>query len=171
MNRRLSSIFLLLLATSLMTGCGERLPDGMPRLYPASITVTQEGTPLAEAVVQLVSEDPANASWGAGGTTNESGIAVLRTNGKYNGAPLGTYKVTVSKMEQDPHPNPELKGGGEDEVRRYLAVARTLRTYRLIEPQYSSLNDTPLRVEIIPNERTYAIDAGKKIRVVVRLMQ
>jgi len=153
-----------------MTGCGERLPAGMPRLYPASITVTQEGTPLAGALVQLIPEDPANAAWGPGGTTNQSGVVVLRTNGAYLGAPLGTYKVTVSKTEMEPHPNPELRGGSEEDLRRSLAILRTLRTYSYVEPQYGSIRYTPLRIEITARERNYTIDAGRKIRVEARTM-
>ena len=141
----------------------------MPRLYPASMTITQEGTPLDGALVQLIPEDSANSSWGPGGTTDSSGVVVLRTNGKYKGAPLGKYRVTVSKREKEPHPKPELEGG--QEFRTYLAIQRTLKTYSFVEPQYGSIRDTPLSVEITAKEKTYTVDAGKKIKVVAKVMQ
>ena len=169
MNRPLVSFLLLLLTASLMTGCGESRPAGMPRLYPATITITQEGTPLDGALVQLIPEDSANSSWGPGGTTDASGRVVLQTNGKYKGAPLGEYKVTVSKKEKEPHPNPELQGG--QEFRKYLAILKTLKTYSFVEPQYGSIKDTPLNIEITAKEKTYTVDAGKKVKVAVKVLQ
>ena len=144
----------------------------MPRLYPASITVTQEGVPLEEAMVQLIPEDQANARWGPAGTTDASGVAVLQTNGKYKGAPLGKYKVIVSKMWTEPHPKPELSGAkSREELGEYLAIARTLKTYNMVEPQYGSINDTPLNLEITAKGKTYPVDAGKQIKVEAKVMR
>jgi len=152
-----------------MTGCRENLPAGMPKLYPASVTVTQEGKPLAGALVQLIPEDSANSSWGPGGTTNTSGVVVLQTNGKYKGAPLGKYKVTVSKREKEPHPNPELAGGPE--FRRYVEIDKNLKTYSYVEPQYGSIAKTPLSVEVTAREKTYTVDAGKAIKTEAKRLQ
>ncbi|MCL2622497.1 MAG: prealbumin-like fold domain-containing protein [Planctomycetaceae bacterium] len=171
MNRTLVLSIVLLLAAFLMTGCGEKLPDGMPRLYPASVAITQEGTPLAGAVVQLFPVNEANAAWGPGGTTDESGVVVLQTNGRYKGVPLGEYKVTVTKNEREPHPNPELRDGAEPEVRRYIAISQTLKTYSFVESEYGLLTQTPLRLEITAGERNYTIDAGKIIKEETRTMQ
>jgi len=166
MNRAITSSILLLLASIFMAGCGEKRPGGMPKLYPVSIIVMQEGTPLEGALVQLVSEDRANVMWGPGGTSNASGVAVLHTNGTYKGVPLGKYKVTVEKRVKESHPNPELATGGPrtPEFAKYLEISRNLKTYSYVEPQYGSVANTPLFVEITAKEKTYTIDAGKQIK-------
>jgi len=147
MTRTFTSSTALLFAAVFITGCwGEPRPDGMPRLYPVSIIVTQEGVPLEEASVTLIPEDPANARWGPMGMTDGSGVAVMRTDGKYAGAPLGTYKVVVSKMEIiDPPPGTP----GES------------RAVHHVPQQYGSIADTPLRIEITAAGRTYPVEVPK----------
>lgn len=87
-----SRIFLFsYIAVSLLfvTGCGERLPPGMPKLYKTIITITQDGKPLEGAQVIAVSEDFANAPWTSGGITDATGIVELKTEGRYSGIPIG----------------------------------------------------------------------------------
>ena len=165
MNRTFASLITLLLMAFLMTGCwGEPRPAGMPKLYPASIVVTQEGTPLEGASVQLFPEDSANSQWGPGGMTDASGVAELRTNGKYPGAPLGSYKVVVTKHGFEPHPHPEWADLPESDPNRwkYLQIQEGLKAFELVETKYSLLKETPLRVEITAKEKTYPVDAGSK---------
>ena len=146
MERTLFSLFILALAVFVTTGCGgQRLPDGMPRLYPVSVTVTQEGTPLANATVSLFPEDAALQQWAPMGTTDAAGTAELFVNGLYKGAPLGTFKVAVSKREAVPDSNPP-------KIRDF------------VEPQYGR-TDTPLNVVIVAGQKEYAVDAGKKVNV------
>lgn len=145
----------------------------MPKLYPASVTVTQEGKPLAGAMVQLIPEDSVNSAWGPGGTTNASGVVVLQTNGKYKGAPLGKYKVTVTKREQEPHPNPELAQGGPrtPEFAKFQEIGRNLKVYSYVESQYGSIAETPLNIEVTAKEKNYTIDAGKAVKTDVKRRQ
>jgi len=171
MYRALTLSIILSFAFCLLPGCGESLPPGMPRLYPAIITVTQEGTPLEGATVQLIPEDQANAQWGPGGTTNASGVAVLYTNARFRGAPLGEYRVTVTKRETEPHPHPELSGGDRAQLAEFMRIAQSLKTYNYVEPQYSSITETPLRIEITARERNYEVDAGQQVRIEARLMR
>ena len=165
MNRTFFCLIALLLPALLMTGCGESLPAGMPRLYSASILVTQEGEPLAGALVMLLAEDEDLTQWGPGGVTDASGVAQLQTNGRYKGAPLGTYKVAVTKRETEPHPNPEWANlpDGDPNFRRFVEIGNRLRTYDYIETQYGSIIDTPLRVEITARQRAHTVDVGRKI--------
>ena len=144
MTRTFTSFAALLLAVSFIVGCGgEPRPAGMPRLYSASIVVTQGGEPLEGASVTLTPEDPENARWGPMGTTDGSGVAVLRTDGKYAGAPLGAYKVVVSKLQIiDPPPGTPGESRGVNHV----------------PSQYASIADTPLRVEITAKGRTYPVE-------------
>lgn len=80
-------------------GCGgEKLPDGMPPLFPYEITITQEKTPLEGASVYLVSDA---VPYVIAGKTDASGLATMKTQ-DYTGVPAGDYKVTVSKVETTP---------------------------------------------------------------------
>ena len=165
MNRKFVSLIPWLLVAFLMTGCHrDPRPAGMPKLYPASITVTQEGTPLGGAMVQLIPEDSANSRWGPSGLSDASGIVVLRTNGRYPGAPLGTYKVVVSKQEFEPHPHPEWANLPEDDPNhwKYVQIVENLKAYEVVDRKCGSIADTPLRIEVTAKEKTYSVDVGKK---------
>lgn len=79
-------------------GCGgEKTPPDMPKLQPTSITIVQEGTPVEGASVQLQKKDDLAYKWFAGGVTDAQGVCVIRTLGKYNGAPEGDFQVVVYK--------------------------------------------------------------------------
>ena len=166
MNRSLTSFIALLFAFVIMTGCGEKLPSGMPKLFPASITVTQEGEPLDGAMVLLIPEDSALQEWGPGGLTNASGVAVMRTNGKCKGAPLGKYKVTVTKTEREPHPHPEWADlpMNDPNYRQFLRMAESLKAYNLVERDFGSRDRTPLQVEVASGQKSHSVDVGNKIR-------
>ena len=89
-----------LVASCFLTfGCGGKpKPDGMPDLYKTTIVVTQNGAPLADAALSLQSDDP-SLKWAVGGKTDANGRAELTTHGDFKGAPAGTYRVGVVKME------------------------------------------------------------------------
>ncbi|MDO5553211.1 MAG: hypothetical protein Q4G68_05580 [Planctomycetia bacterium] len=70
----------ILFCLPFMTGCfQEPRPDGLPKLYPMSIKITQEGTPLTDASVGLISSDPELQRWPAGANTDANGIAKIFT--------------------------------------------------------------------------------------------
>lgn len=174
MARTFTLFSALLLAVSLIVGCvGEPRPAGMPRLYPVSITVTQEGEPLEGALLQLFAEDSANARWGPSGVSNSSGVATLFTEGKYKGVPLGEFKVVVTKSEREPHPHPEWADlpYGDPNFQRYGAISRGLKTFNYVELQYGSVADTPLSIDITAGKKTYTIDVGKQSKTEVRANQ
>jgi hypothetical protein len=174
MNRIIVSFVALSLVASFIAGCGgDPRPAGMPKLFPVSIVVTQEGQPLAGAMVQLTTEAPELMRWGPTGITDADGIAVMRTDGRYAGAPLGTFSVVVSKREKEPHPNPEWgKLPTENpNFQRYVAEEARLKVINYVEPQYSSIADTPLKVEITANVKTYTVDVGKPSKTEVKSNQ
>jgi len=70
----------------------------MPDLYPVTIMVTQENAPLTDALIDLVPSDGQNA-WGAGGKTDAQGVAIMFARPDFKGAPIGKYKVVVTKKE------------------------------------------------------------------------
>lgn len=86
----------------LFVGCG----DKGPKTTPVSITITQKGSPLAEATVTMVSADGKST---ASGLTDASGVAVIETadgGQKKKGAVPGDYGVAVRKWETRTVPNP-----------------------------------------------------------------
>ncbi|MDR1385171.1 MAG: Ig-like domain-containing protein [Planctomycetaceae bacterium] len=73
------NIFILSLgALFFVAGCGDSAkPKDLPKLYPVTITVTSEGTPLENAVVELVSDPPLKFQAITG--TDANGKAVMKT--------------------------------------------------------------------------------------------
>ena len=90
MKKLLSAAFLVGVAL-VASGCGPKTPDGMPPLQPTTLTVTQEGSPVADATITLKSIDGSN-NFTSGGTTGANGVATLVTHGQYKGVPVGKYK-------------------------------------------------------------------------------
>lgn len=76
-------------------GCNQnKLPDGMPNLVPWKSKVTQESKPLAGARVLFKG---AKSAYIIEGITDEQGVAVMKTDGKYVGVPADEYSVAVTK--------------------------------------------------------------------------
>jgi hypothetical protein len=155
------SLFAALLICS---GCGKPLPPDLPKLYPVSMTITQEDKPLAEAVVFMINDDPAS-KWTAGGITNQSGTVKLRTNGQFNGVPLGKYKITVRKTES---PDRTLLNeiSESEQPQEYARINKQIeeKTFELVEEQFSDFQTSPLSVEITPDKSTFKIDVGKPVQ-------
>ena len=137
---------------SLIGGCGggPKKPDGLPKLFPMTITLMQDGAPLADAVVTLV---PASGTmqWGSGGYSDAQGKAVIKTHGDFPGAPAGNYKVTVLKREIE-------KSGGEGNFTEYY----------LVESLYEAAETTPLQVEVGSETKEAEFDVGQSIRKKVK---
>ncbi|MDO5307955.1 MAG: hypothetical protein Q4G03_00445 [Planctomycetia bacterium] len=93
------TLLALLCVVALFSGCkGKARPDGMPELVNVVVVVTQDGAPLADAALNLISSD-GSCKWSVGGKSDESGRATLYTQGDFKGAPEGTFKVGVIKMD------------------------------------------------------------------------
>ena len=132
---RLSFVLSLIILLCL-SGCGgASRPADLPKLYPASITVTQEGKPLAGAMVMLYSTAD-NFKWSVAGITNSSDTAELKTHGQFPGALLGEYKVTVNKTER-PEENEVFDDNEEGQRKRAAAAAAKRQNvaifYNLVE--------------------------------------
>ncbi|MDR1269700.1 MAG: carboxypeptidase-like regulatory domain-containing protein [Planctomycetaceae bacterium] len=155
------SLFVVLVICS---GCGQSLPPDLPKLYSVSMTITQEDKPLPDAVVFMINENPAS-KWTAGGLTNQNGIVNLRTNGQFNGVPLGTYKMTVRKTES---PDSTLLNeiSESEQPQEYARIRKQIEenTFELVEEQFSDFQTSPLSAEITPDKSTFKIDVGKPVR-------
>ncbi|MDR1491949.1 MAG: hypothetical protein LBT05_04420 [Planctomycetaceae bacterium] len=168
--KKFNNILLLLaLLVSLFSGCGKKLPDGWPKVYPCTIKVTKSGTPLEDAMVILTSAAGSGGNWAVGATTDAQGVAVIHTsytNFTEPGAPEGTFKVTIDKSLpplKDPTPPEELEK--LDYIARQAHVAKldaeAAKRPPIVPKKYSDVSQTPLKVEIKPDspvEETFEIE-------------
>ena len=146
------------------------MPDGVPKLYPVSVSVTQEGKPLAGATVMLRYADPSAGTWAVTGRTEADGVAKLYTNG-YPGAPAGTFKVVLDKREHD--------GLSEEERVAEIAKLQAAQTgavipdalmqagikWSYVQPEYNDPAKTPLEVEITSSTKMLPVDAGSAVKI------
>ncbi|MDR0610637.1 MAG: hypothetical protein LBG58_11040 [Planctomycetaceae bacterium] len=151
-------------------GCSEKLPPDMPRLYPLTFTVIQDGKPLDKAVVELIRKD-SQSKWGGTGLCDASGKAEIYTQGKYKGVPAGTYSIIVtkhftepSKYEGQPIPDPAVDLTAYENWMRALD-SEDLTSYNLVELKYGSVDTTPFSIEVGKGEKTQPLDVGKAVRL------
>ena len=144
------SLFLVFL---LFTGCGgPKRPDGLPQLYPCSILVLQGDKPLEKAQITLIQQDNDGTRWIVGGITGENGEVDVATYGQYPGAPLGEYKVTVTKNEQIMVAPSSAMGPGKFD------------TYTLVETEFTREDTTPLTLHVVKGTKKYQVEVGKPVR-------
>jgi len=142
-----------------LTGCtGSDKPAGFPKLYPVSVKVIQDGAPLAGASVQLTSSA---FYWVAAGTTDNSGVAVLWTDGKYKGAPAGHFQVTVEKNINE----------GEEEyiaaLNRYdseAAAKIVVRSFSYVDEKFVTTATSPLTADIDSRTKQIEIDVSPAVK-------
>ncbi|MDR1960467.1 MAG: hypothetical protein LBQ54_15765 [Planctomycetaceae bacterium] len=139
-------------------GCRQSdAPDDLPKLFPCSIIVTQDGKPLEEATVEFQPFE-STAKYLASGKTDTAGVAEMKTYGK-TGSPAGKYKVVITKNIDDDFVYAE-NSLGQKEISGYTL-------YRTVEPKYSDAKTTPHEMEIIGKGKKHeaTFDVGKAIKV------
>jgi hypothetical protein len=169
MNDLMRRILLLLIVICVFpgSGCGEKLPPGLPKLNPCSITIMQEGKPLAGATVSLHSEDSSLVQWNPVGITDQNGVCVLRTQGKYSGAASGMFKVTVSKIETEPSKfagGPPVGVSTDEWDKQRIDANEILKSWRLVDKKYGSSATTDLTIEVTSGQNAQTFDVGAAIR-------
>ena len=95
-------IIVLAAALALCSGCsrGPKRPADMPKPVPCIVSV-QFGDEAMEGVsVYLTPEDKRVNKWGAGGLTDASGRAILKTNATFEGAVPGNYIISFRKLAE-----------------------------------------------------------------------
>ena len=164
--RNCFSVVALLGILVFISGCGgAKLPDDLPTLHPAQITVTAGGERLDGAAVTLELIGGRGAEIVAG-TTDASGVARLYTRGEYVGAPAGKYKVTVNwsiitETPKTPPTDPERLKRYREAVAEGL-ISETDVTYTPgLDPVYGSLRTTPLEVEIVDGRNNLSVEVKK----------
>jgi hypothetical protein len=79
------------------------VPERRVATVPARGTVTLDGKPLANVVVTFTEQMPAGRRPAtADAITAADGTFVLTTNSKFDGAPVGTFKVTLAPNNRRP---------------------------------------------------------------------
>ena len=111
-------------------GCSrDSRPKDLPRLFPATLTVTLDEQPLADAIVTLYPENEVDARWTVGGWTDSDGKAIIVTHGKFLGSPAGKFKVCITKSE--------VEGSGPG-----------LKVTHFVDPLFADPKKTPLEIEV-----------------------
>ena len=164
MKKIFSKAFVALLFPFFLSiaGCGPELPEGMPKLYPCTLTITQDGKPLEGASVILFSMDPNISKWASNGVTDSSGNVVMKTQGKYDGAAAGDYKVLVTKiiveegvvLQAETETTPEKSIPG--------------KTFSYVEQQYGDPLKCPLTLTVSTGKTTETLDVGKYVKEEIR---
>lgn len=151
-------------------GCGQKLPSDLPRLYPTTLVITQEGKPLGDATITMNAE---GSKWPVTGLTDANGEAKMFVNGMYEGAPEGTYKVIVNKTEtEEPDLPPPPENADPQQMMLYnesiVPLMGQLKTFNRVEAVNTAFETTTLSVSIASGTDRYPLDAGKAVRVEVR---
>lgn len=128
-------------------------PPGLPKLYPASITLTQGGKPISDVSIQLIPK--VESIWPVSGTTDANGTAMLVTYGQFPGAPEGSYTVAVSKTTIKSDKPQDEYTSGITEIFSLIEVEHT-------KPETSKLEMT---VEKKPNSKTFEL--GEPVHILV----
>lgn len=156
------SIFLLS-AVVILSGCGgpER-PADLPRLYPCTVTVVQDGRPLEEAIVNFISIDP-SFKWSVFARLDASGTGKVFTQGLFPGAPEGEYKVVLSKEDTVTEKvgravPPTADDGG------VMVIPIVLKVFTLVEKDYTDAATTPLSIVISRKNNAETFDCGKPVK-------
>ena len=152
---RIIALLSFMVVLAFQPGCSKDTsrPVDLPKLYPVSITVTQEGKPLEGATVTLHAK--AETKYGTCiASTDASGLAVIRTY-SYKGAPLGQYSVTIEKRAVEGAKEVVLEGGITDLVGG--------KVYQFVEPKYTKKSSTSLGVDVTEAGVTETFDVGAPV--------
>lgn len=152
-------------------GCGgPPKPDGLPDLYPCSITVTQENQPLAGALITLVPKTGGSLNWAVDGTTNANGVAEIKTAANFKGAPAGDYIVRISKTELSPSAVSETAPSDPVEYDKWVrAKSSEVRiATRMVKEEFDDVKKTPHSITVAQGKNEATFDVGEAIQEEIR---
>lgn len=159
-----------LLALVAAFGCGgEKLPAGMPKPQPTTITLTLDGKGLADASVTMIPAD--GGQYTAVGTTDASGVAEMKTNGKFKGAVPGEYKIIVGAKDEidygelgpPPTGDPAALEKWNIDVEKSGGMAQFKR-YSLVSTEFTDVENTPLTLTVADGKNAETFDLGASAR-------
>ena len=145
-----ASASVVLASLCVFSGCGgPKKPDGLPKLTPCRVKLTQGNAPLADATVRLVYQGEGDAGrWAVAGASDEKGVAKIKTHGQFDGAPSGNFQVVVTKEDSEND-------------------GKTVKTYSLVENQYTMQTTTTLTLEVGDSPVDATFDLGAPVRDLV----
>jgi hypothetical protein len=150
-----TSACLALTAVLVLSGCGKT----PPRVTEVEGTVLLDDKPLPNAQVQFVPElSNFGAEMNSTGVTDDKGRFTLTCAYQSQpGAVVGSHRVVVTDA---PVPR-ELRGQtreAQEKLARYQAGLKN----RPIPAVYGSVGQTPLRLEVKADQKTYAVNLTRK---------
>ena len=144
---------------AMTVGCSDGKPADFPAVSPLTITVTDAGAPVADAIVTLYPQGAKLGSCGIGGVTDAQGVVEVMTSMsgyQGSGCPEGKFKITVVKEPIYPSQLPQ------DQVNQMTpeessAYAKKLDDERATTPRpipntLESLGKTPLLIDVKSGE-------------------
>jgi len=141
-----------------IAGCTGGYP-GDERLYPVSVTVTENGSPLTDAVVVLLREGGKKII-NAGGITDKNGVAIIKTDAQWDGVPEGTYKVAIAKsssVEEEISSEEYQKLDMAERERYNQKMEKKHASVKLLVPEVIARTEsTPLTIEVTPSQNNTA---------------
>ncbi|MDR2642681.1 MAG: hypothetical protein LBC74_07795 [Planctomycetaceae bacterium] len=155
-------------AIFIFSGCNQEVPSDLPKTYPATITVIQDGQKLSGASVRLEPSD--GGKWYASAITDASGVAILRANSQYSGVVTGKYKILISKRDATSNnitvPDPNTDPAGYSKALEEMNNAK--EEFDLVDPKYGEANTTPEEIEITTGKNEKNIDVGKAVKITIK---
>ena len=157
------------IALTAVVGCGgPKKPADLPELYPVKVTVIQDGQPLEGASVML--NDPElKIRFTMGGKTDAKGVAVIKTDAQFAGAPVGKFKVTVSK-EDIPELPADLQGPPPTDPGELAEFNAKLAEHSgsacdTVDLQFKKMGSTPADIEVTTSGAETTVDVGEKVNI------
>ena len=161
----------LLLALFCPSGCGgKKKPADLPHLFPVILTVIQDDKPLEGATVNLVA-DGVDVRFTTGAITGKDGVATIKTDAYWPGAPAGKYRVIISKIVAPPpdtSDSPPPTDSSEASLKYYeeqqaKAAERNAQTKSLVNSKFLKFGTTPLSVVVTEAGLTETLDVGAAV--------
>ena len=150
--------YLIILSLFSFSGCGgKKKPSDLPPLYPVMITVVQDGNPLEGATVSLIA-DGANVRFTTAGVTDKNGVATIKTDIDWPGAPAGKFKVCISKVVTPP--DDPVDASLSYEEGRAKAKANLAQTKSMVNSKFLRPRTTPFAIEVTERGVTETLDVG-----------
>ncbi|MEZ6135783.1 MAG: carboxypeptidase-like regulatory domain-containing protein [Pirellulaceae bacterium] len=143
-------------------GCSS---DDTPKRQPVTGTVTQNGNPVAGAIVAFT---PDAGGLPASGTTDASGVYKLTTKVSGDGAVVGSYKITIAKYDTklpkpeenteatpaaDPYDITNEYPTGYDEMEESEIAASIAKN--LLPAKYAAAETSGLTANVVEGENTF----------------
>jgi len=152
-------LVVVLLVTS--SACNKKQkPADLPPLHPVKLTVIQDGNPMEGATVSLIA-DGTNVRFTTAGVTGKDGVATIKTDAEWPGAPAGKYKVCIKKLVMPPEDPADASLSFEE--RKAKAGARSDQTKSVVDSKFLRPRTTPLSIEVTENGVTETLDVGAAV--------